>query len=242
MSVNRKVTVPVGRLFVDTALTRCTQPAADRQRLLPEIGPAQRQVLYSPWPLCTDKRRGTVHGTDGTCLKTNVPAVAAGQEPAGHDDFVVSTQVVGGLEVDRGRQPGTWSGRARLAAHRSISSLASTVCDVIDQRGPRAPTRQRAERSIRRSSGGFDDAVRASIKRSGSAAEICRLGRRIWELLLTSADWLPRRFQEDEPEVGMDGASDNGLDEPDRRGAAFRSGYVTAECHGATALRPGRGG
>ena len=141
-----------------------------------------------------------------------------------------------------GSLPGTRPGRARLAASRSISSLASTVCDVIDQRGPRAPTRQRAERSIRRSSGGFDDAVRASIKvrlcgrdlspprapLRGAAAHQCGLATQVVS---------GRRA-----EVGMGGASDNGLDEPDRRGAAFRSGYVTAECHGATALRPGRGG
>jgi len=68
--------------------------------------------------------------------------------------------------------------------------------------------------------------VRASIKRSGSAAEIGRLlGRRFGELLLTSAEWLPRRFQEDEPEVGMGGASDNGLD--DQTGEARRSDLAT---------------
>jgi predicted metal-dependent enzyme (double-stranded beta helix superfamily) len=52
---------------------------------------------------------------------------------------------------------------------------------------------------------GFIDGVRATIERSASAAETCRLLGPRFEELLGRPDWLPRRFQEEAPESGMGG-------------------------------------
>jgi 3-mercaptopropionate dioxygenase len=52
---------------------------------------------------------------------------------------------------------------------------------------------------------GFVGGVRAAIERSDSATEAVRVVEPGFRELLTSHDWLPRRFQEDAPESGMGG-------------------------------------
>lgn len=52
---------------------------------------------------------------------------------------------------------------------------------------------------------GFVNGVRATITRSGSAAEACRLLESRFRELLAGRDWLPRQFQDDAPESGMGG-------------------------------------
>ena len=52
---------------------------------------------------------------------------------------------------------------------------------------------------------GFVEEVRATVGRSASAAETCRLLEPRFRELLATPDWLPPRFQEDAPESGMGG-------------------------------------
>ena len=78
------------------------------------------------------------------------------------------------------------------------------MCDVIDQRGlePLEDDEWVLDTPFVR---GFVDGVRATIERSSSAAESCRLLGPRFRALLAGPDWLPRQFQEDAPESGMGG-------------------------------------
>jgi len=78
------------------------------------------------------------------------------------------------------------------------------MCDVIDQRGlePLEDDEWVLDTPFVR---GFVDGVRATIERSSSAAESCRLLEPRFRALLAGPDWLPRQFQEDAPESGMGG-------------------------------------
>ena len=51
----------------------------------------------------------------------------------------------------------------------------------------------------------FVGSVRATVERSASAGEACRLLEPSFRELLAGPDWLPQRFQEDAPESGMGG-------------------------------------
>jgi len=78
------------------------------------------------------------------------------------------------------------------------------MCDVIDQRGlePLEDDEWVLDTPFVRS---FVDGMRATIERSSSAAESCRLLGPRFRALLAGPDWLPRQFQEDAPESGMGG-------------------------------------
>jgi predicted metal-dependent enzyme (double-stranded beta helix superfamily) len=52
---------------------------------------------------------------------------------------------------------------------------------------------------------GFVEGVRATVARTSSREEACRLVEPSFTRLLATADWLPDRYQQDAPESGMGG-------------------------------------